>query len=291
MGKKSNLITLRNTLESSVNLANSSNREFVYGINFVKALTQILKKKNIKTDKIALNFLGNQAHLALSLFYQTKRVAIYKKSFYIKFRNKTKRLKKKTVKILIKRNSKKGVKASKLIGNHKLIKYLKALKCNQIVFSVRNLNLNLNFLKVARLYKNLRAFEKQIFQRRKQLFADLLKISSLFHENKVTSKSFLDILGESFGLILKKNHGKYFRFVTDLLTTLIRIKATSNGKELVGMKFIISGKLKGKLRAKSYLIERGSVPIQTLSKNIEFNKKTVYTRYGTFGIKLWSCRT
>lgn len=45
MGKKSNLVTLRNTLESSVNLANSSNREFVYGINFVKALTQILKKR------------------------------------------------------------------------------------------------------------------------------------------------------------------------------------------------------------------------------------------------------
>jgi len=290
MGKKANLVTLRKEVESKVNLANSSNREFVYGTSFVKALTQILKKKYIKTDKVALNFLGNQAHLGLSVFYQTKRVALYKKNFYLKFRNKTKRLKKRQLKLLIKKNCKKRTKKSKLIGNHKIMKYLKALKCNQIIFSIKNLNLKLNFKKVARLYKSLRVFEKQIFQRRKQLFTDLLKVSSLFHENKVTTKSFLDILGESFSLILKKNHGRYFRFVTDLLTTLIRIKASSNDKELVGMKFLISGKLKGKLRAKSYLIERGSVPIQTLSKNIDFNKKTVYTRYGTFGIKLWSCR-
>lgn len=290
MGKKANLVTLRKKVESQVNLANASNKEFVYGTSFVKALKQILKKKHIKTDKIALNFLGNQAHLALSVFYQTKRVALYKKNFYLKFRSKTKRLKKRQLKTLQKKNCKKKIKKYKIIGNYKLMKYLRALKCNQIVFSIKNLNLKLNFLKVARLYKSLRVFEKQIFQRRKQLFTDLLKISSLFHENRVTTKSFLDILGESFSLILKKNHGRYFRFVNDLLTTLIRIKVPSDCKELVGMKFIISGKLKGKLRAKSYLIERGSVPIQTLNKNIDFSKKTVYTRYGTFGIKLWSCR-
>lgn len=290
MGKKSNLVTLRKSLDNSINLANSSNKEFVYGKSFTSALKQILQRKNIKTDKIALNFLGNQAHLALTVFYQTKRVAIYKKNFYIKFRNRTKRFKKRKLRLIIKKKCKKKFKKSKLTRHNNLIKYLKLLKCNQIIFSIKNLNIKTNFLTIARLYKVLRSFEKQLFQRRKQLFTDLLKISSLFHDNKITANSFLTVLGESFSLILKKNHGRYFRFVIDLLTSLIRMKSSNSGDELVGLKFLISGKLKGKLRAKSYLIERGSVPIQTLSKKIDFSKKTVYTRYGTFGIKLWSCR-
>jgi len=286
MGKKANLVTLRKQLNGSTNLANSSNKEFIYGKRFIDSLTQILKRKNINIDKLSLNFLGNQAHLALALFYKTKRVAIYKKNFYLKFRNKKKRRKTRIFKKLIKKNAKLKTKSAKITGNHKLIKYLKVLKCNQIVFSLANLNLKLNFVKVARLYKSLSYFEGQIFQRRKPLFTDVLKISYLFHENKITAKSFLNILAESFSLILKKNHGRYFRFITELLRILIKNTASRGVKKLVGLKFLISGKLKGKLRAKSYLIERGSVPIQTLDKNIDFNKKTIYTRYGTFGIKL-----
>ena len=286
MGKKANLVTLRKQLNGSTNLANSSNKEFIYGKRFIDSLTQILKRKNINIDKLSLNFLGNQAHLALALFYKTKRVAIYKKNFYLKFRNKKKRRKTRIFKKLIKKNAKLKTKSAKITGNHKLIKYLKVLKCNQIVFSLANLNLKLNFVKVARLYKSLSYFEGQIFQRRKPLFTDVLKISYLFHENKIKAKSFLNILAESFSLILKKNHGRYFRFITELLRILIKNTASRGVKKLVGLKFLISGKLKGKLRAKSYLIERGSVPIQTLDKNIDFNKKTIYTRYGTFGIKL-----
>ena len=57
---------------------------------------------------------------------------------------------------------------------------------------------------------------------------------------------------------------------------------------LCGVKFLLSGRIRGKSRASSNLIQIGSTPTQTLSKTIDFATDHVYTLYGVFGIKMWT---
>ena len=57
-----------------------------------------------------------------------------------------------------------------------------------------------------------------------------------------------------------------------------------------GIKFIINGKIRGRMRASSKCISVGTIPIQSLQKNIEFSKTHVYTLYGAFGFQIWLYR-
>jgi ribosomal protein S3 len=60
-----------------------------------------------------------------------------------------------------------------------------------------------------------------------------------------------------------------------------------NIKAILGVKLIISGKIKGKPRSTTTCIQVGSVPSQSLAKDISFSKIHVYTLYGSFGFKIW----
>jgi ribosomal protein S3 len=55
----------------------------------------------------------------------------------------------------------------------------------------------------------------------------------------------------------------------------------------MGVKFIISGRLKGKQRSDSKLIKVGKVPTQTFSKKVDFFTQSSHTMYGVFGLKFW----
>ena len=57
---------------------------------------------------------------------------------------------------------------------------------------------------------------------------------------------------------------------------------------LCGVKFLLSGRIRGKSRSSSNLIQIGSVPTQTISKTIDYATSHVYTLYGVFGIKVWT---
>ena len=59
---------------------------------------------------------------------------------------------------------------------------------------------------------------------------------------------------------------------------------------IYGIKFSIAGKFKGKLRKSRVSIQVGKVPVQSISKDVEFSKTNVFTRYGVFGLKLWIYR-
>ena len=58
----------------------------------------------------------------------------------------------------------------------------------------------------------------------------------------------------------------------------------------MGIKFTINGKLQGKARATGSFLQEGSIPIQTLSANIEYFQVTTFTLLGTFGLKMWVYR-
>jgi ribosomal protein S3 len=64
----------------------------------------------------------------------------------------------------------------------------------------------------------------------------------------------------------------------------------AEGKQILGVKFLINGRLKGKPRSNATTLLVGSVPVQSLEKDIQFSKLHVNTIYGVFGFQIWVYR-
>ena len=124
-----------------------------------------------------------------------------------------------------------------------------------------------------------------MFDKKFYLCLDITKITVLFLLNKIETKNFLNYIGKSFCSIHKKNHVRYFKLISNIFNFLV-FKNTKKD-HVFGIKLQIAGKLKGKAIASQQLIACGSMPTQTLNKNIVFEKIHVYTTYGVFGFKLW----
>ena len=54
-----------------------------------------------------------------------------------------------------------------------------------------------------------------------------------------------------------------------------------------GIKIAVKGRLNTKPRAKKNTITIGKCPLQTFEANISHSESTAYTKYGTYGIKVW----
>jgi hypothetical protein len=112
-----------------------------------------------------------------------------------------------------------------------------------------------------------------------------LKITALFINNYVNLDFFLYLLSQIFRVLAKKNHNKFIVFLKFLFKLIL-----FNNKAIKGFKFIINGRISGKPRASSFTIQEGSLPNQSLDKNIHFAKSHVYTILGSFGFKIWVYR-
>lgn len=156
------------------------------------------------------------------------------------------------------------------------------------------------------LKKKFQRFEKMLFNRRKSFFIDFIKLILLYESNKINLHSLIEVLADIFRRLTKRLHAKFFNFIKDFFKffifklkkkkkffkfkknlTQIPLKKLVQKNLIKGIKFIIKGKLKGKLRARTRKIRIGSTPISTFNKNVEFSKIDSYTVYGTFGLKLW----
>jgi small subunit ribosomal protein S3 len=58
-------------------------------------------------------------------------------------------------------------------------------------------------------------------------------------------------------------------------------------KEVKGAKIRVSGRLNGSEIARTEWLSKGSLPLQTLSANIDYAQEVANTTYGTIGIKVW----
>ena len=139
-------------------------------------------------------------------------------------------------------------------------------------------------------YRNFKRFVGVLFNRRFNLFIDFLKINSLFLKSKISSRLYLFILGQIFRILPKSKHGRFLLFLKVLFKNLIDISKYSKNKDVIsilGIKLLISGRLKGKPRSGTSCIQVGSVPSQSIEQNVDFSKIHVYTLYGAFGFKIW----
>lgn len=257
MAQKSNILTIR-TPEKSLTLRTTNTKEVLNFLKLAKILTQSLKKKGIINTQVTLNVKGKICYLNFKLFFMTHKLNRYKKFLKITENN--------------------GL-FSKSLENaiHTNLKYQLLIKQMSI------LNKYVQLKKSRVLFDLLKKFQNKIFSRRFSLFIDFLKLTPLFSNRILDTTNFLKILTLIFSRLSKARHQNFIVFVEKVLWYLVQ----KDNNDIEGAKFLISGKLKGKLRASSKRIVIGKVANQSIRADIEYSQEHGYTVYGTFGLKLW----
>ncbi len=281
MGQKTNLVSLR--FSKLPNFYSRLNyQEFIYIFSFLKYLNYLfLKNKLFLTDSLFF-FFENKIFLKCFLFFRFSYLKIIQKELKkqsSKFKLKKKFLKKKFFNYKLNKNFNQ-------IKN--IFNSLKFFKNNIVIFTFINLNITLKKKKknVKLFFEEFKKIALKVFPRRLRFFLEFIQLSILFLENKIKIKFFISIFCEIFRILTKKLHSKFFIFINQYFNFLIT-NPLKDKKNLLGIKFIINGKLKGKMRSNSYILSIGTVPIQSFKASIDFAKAHTFNRYGVFGLKIW----
>jgi len=275
MGQKTNVLTLRK-IKPELNLLSENSKSFLYGFKFLKNFEKLLLGKGILLIDKALNFENKQIFLNLTAFFRSSKTINYKRKG-------------------LRQKQKYSMKLSNPFFSFFIDKQLSLFPNNLVIVNFKNLNANLNKRIVGFFYNIVKRFLGFLFARRFNLFIDFLKLSSLFSEIKISSNSYLYVLGQIFRILPKRKHNRFLFFLKVIFTAIVKDLSNSINEvpssSIKGIKFIINGKLQGKTRADSRCIQVGSVPIQTITKNVDFSRLHVYTLYGAFGLKMWVYRS
>jgi hypothetical protein len=270
MGQKTNVLTLRK-LKPDLNLISSNPKFFLYGFQFLKNFEKFLLRKGVLIVEKTFNFDNNQIFFALTTFFRSSKTIFYRR------------------KRLIKASPTKSVFSNSLFTSL-VNKQFKLFFNNLVVLNFKNLNKQINKKLVAFFYQKLKKFINNIFIRRFNLFIDFIKINSLYVQGLVSINSYLYIFSLIFRSLSKKIHSRFLFFIKNVFKILIfdlKTVDVPNKLTILGLKFAINGKLKGKPRSSVNFIKEGNLPLQTLNKSIDFSRIHSYTLMGVFGLKLW----
>jgi len=273
MAQKSNLTTLRKR-NLSLNLLSVNSTAFLYSITFIEFFNKLLAKKGIFLTQNTLNFNSNKMYLTSHIFFKGNKIQ------KLKIFSKTNK----------KENFRNFLLSSKKI-QELILEPLKLLKINLLILNVKILNKEINKKLFCFYYKNFKRFLKSFFARQFNFFIDFIKLTTLLTSSKLSAKNYLDILGQIFRKLPKNQHNRFLTFLKIIFKTIVlELPKRFDNNRIKGIKFIVSGRLKGKMRASSQSIKIGKIPTQTLNKTVEFSKIHVYTVYGLFGFKFWLYR-
>ena len=269
MGQKSNINTLRK-FQTKLNLLSYNSKNFLVVFKFLEYLKFLLATKGVWVVLETINFTGSKLFLNFTFFFRSFKTAKYLK---------------------------KGLK-TKSIGSFSLKKKYSKLKQlflgvfqkfknNFLILSIKNINKEIHRKLLHFFYNKLKKFVNILFSRRFNFFIDFLKVVTLLCQNKVDSNIFIKVLGQIFKYLTKRSHSKFLMFVSYLFKIMISELYFLKTKNIQGIKFSLSGRIKGKPRASTAFIREGISPLQSFNKNINFSKMHVYTLMGSFGLKLW----
>ena len=256
MGQKNNTTTLRK-IENVGHFNVKTNLKLLYIINIFKLM---LGKRGILVFDSLLTLQNNVTLLKLSCLFLTKKLLRIRKSKIIS-------------------------RKKRVSSRNNIFAFLKLLKSNLVYvhFNLLNKELDLRYLKD--YYRIYLKYLSSLFDKKFNVYIDFIKILFLFSSNKVDSGIFLFLLDMIFRTLHKKKHTLFFNFLTKVLENVID---KEQYRKIKGVKFTINGKILGKTRASTHVIVVGTVPIQTISKNIEYQQRHVFTNYGVFGFKIWT---
>jgi hypothetical protein len=195
---------------------------------------------------------------------------------------------------------------------NKLFKKIKILfKNNYISIKLNILNTFISKKVFRSLKKKFKFFKKKLFNRRLTFYLDFIRILILYKSSKIKLLTVLSIFCDILKRLTKTLHAKFFLLIKKVFNFFIlrEKKFFMNKKKIFlksekgissvrstkfeslnsikGIKFSIKGKIKGKLRAKSYNLLIGSSPKNNKNTKVEYYKMHSYTVYGKFGLKFW----
>ena len=281
MGQKANITTIKKSQIRFSSLEQSCSEYALINIFLGQlhrlfilspGVLRIKRQVSVYLLNSSIQKTGSKFSLLLDIFFRTKQLVRYR------------------------------LKLNKFTNNHKslvgggfnfLFRFLNRVFSSSLLFlSIRVINniLITNKKESTFLLKNyyisFKRYSVSLFPRRLSAFFDLLKLSFLLFKGKLKISFFIKLLADVFSILQKKKHVRYLQFIKLLFSKLLytRYKKKST---LLGVKFLLWGKLKGKTRGSTSSIVLGKIPVQTVSANVDYAKCHSYTVYGVFGFKIW----
>lgn len=286
MGHKSVLLTL-NQKNQFLNLSNFNSKSFLFLYFFYNNFRNLLLKKNIYISKFFFNVATNKIYLNANVFFGASFLRKFSKKKIKKTLKRTKNLKtnfNSSAQNNLLLDLKKDL-FTKLFKNFNL-----TLKTNFVVFNFTLINKKFNYKVISFLLSKVNRFRRPLFDKKIPLLKDFVRMLSLYGRSLVT----LETLGSLFGLVFsgvyKRNHNKFFLFLQLIFSLFIRglDHLDPHFKLFKGIKFTIKGRLSGDAKASTRCLKFGSVPTQSVVKNVDFIKINSYTSsLGVFGLKFW----
>lgn len=236
----------------------------MYKAKFFNNLKKSLKKKNILIDQSNIYKKNTSFYLYINSFLKYRKLSKLKKK-------------------------KKKIKKYHLSNISLLLEKFFNLSNKPLIYI--KINILNNMVKIKKKFFFFTIFKKfkyNLFTRRPDLFFDFLNLSALLIENKISITIYLEILSQIFNILLKKKHSLFFMFLKLLFKQLTLQKLNHKLLSAIrGIKFWISGKLKGKDIATTLKIIEGKVPCKNADLQIQYSRIQVYNRYGVYGLKIW----
>lgn len=217
-----------------------------------------LSRKKLLSNNLQSIKKKNKIYDNYDVFYGTQKLLKYKKIYLI---FKRKRLKKK-----VKTNPK--FKSFSLLNKYTKINILNKLLLKRILVDY---------------YKNSIKWKYALFPRSESLFYDFVKILNLIEKRLIEPRVLLHILGLVFKTLHKRKHARFLRFVKEAFKKSIERKTSM----IKGVKFILSGRLKGKPRSSITKFQTGRLILNEVDAIMVNSQLHIYTLYGAFGMKLW----
>jgi|APCry1669190646_1035306.scaffolds.fasta_scaffold00150_7 hypothetical protein len=257
MGQK----TIKNTLLRVQQLKSLNSQTYLFNKNLQlnNLILNLFYKSNFYIDTLTIDFSANKISLFLTIFLSTKKIIFFKKKKTKLFYTFDKEL-------------------------TKIFKNLKLNNFNNIIYKIKILNYLNNKESLIYLYNNFKQYSKVLFEKRLILFVDFIKTISLLNENKISLKFFGVFLGLIFKRLHKYKHKKFFVFLKKIFLFL---KNNKFSKSVGGLKFELSGKLRGKTMSSKITFSSGKISTQTFKNSPSYIQEHVFTKYGVFGLKLW----
>lgn len=286
MAQKSNLTSIKQ-IDYLGSIENLSSKKFLISNTFLNAISQIMSIKDLVVINKILSFNGSSAILNIFVFFKCAKISKFSKKF-----KKMQKFKQLTTEKIVNKNPTNFNNNSRMLQLAKSVFSAYNITALKLKFTVLNFFVKKKLVRA--IASKLKKFLKILFARRTKLFLDFVQIIALYVHNRISSKHILYFFSIIFVRLRKRKQLIFLSFVKILFELIIvelpkRFKIASH--RISGVKFILKGNLGGKTRKSSKIVGVGSVPCQTLYKDVEFAKTSITTSYGVFGMRMWVYRT
>jgi hypothetical protein len=122
-------------------------------------------------------------------------------------------------------------------------------------------------------------FSKEIY------FESGLFLFCLMNTTKNTSSLIAKFIARFFKIFHRTK--KINKFLLFLGKFVENVGLTDFEGQVKGLKIQIVGRFRGAPRTRTKIFEKGRIPLQTVSNDINYSLTHVHTSFGVFGIKVW----